>query len=100
MGGVQVAPAPRVAFGQLTAPPSTGWTSDAADGDDTNMEPDYAFEQGEGWYDYNPMTHSVTPKPMLWVVKTTGGAMIKLEITKYYNDAGTAGWLTLHWSPM
>ena len=46
------------------------------------------------------MTHMLTPKPLVWVVKTNGGSMIKLEITKYYDDAGTAGWFTLHWSPL
>jgi hypothetical protein len=33
-------------------------------------------------------------------MKTTSGSMIKLEITKYYDDAGTAGWVTLHWGTM
>jgi len=99
-GGVEVAPVPGLAFAQVTSPPASGWISDAADGDDANMDPDYAFEQGDGWYDYNPMTHVLTPKSLVWVMKTNGGATIKLEITKYYDDAGNAGWFTLHWGPM
>jgi hypothetical protein len=99
-GGVEVAPIAGVAFAEVTSPPTSGWISDAADGDDENMDPDYAFEQGGGWYDYNPMTHVVTAKPLVWVVKTNGGATIKLEITDYYDEAGTAGWFTLHWTPM
>jgi hypothetical protein len=99
-GGVEVASVADVAFAQVTAPPDTGWTSDAPDGDDANMDPEYAFEQGDSWYDYNPMSHALTPKPLVWIVRTNGGSTIKLEITKYYDDAGTAGWFTLHWSPM
>lgn len=98
-GGVEVV-AMTGPFSQVTSPPTSGWLTDADDGDDENTEPDYAFEQGDGWYDYNPMTHVLTPKPLIWVVKTNGGSTLKLEITKYYDDAGTAGWFTLHWSPM
>jgi hypothetical protein len=99
-GGVEVAPVPGVPFAQVTAPPSAGWIRDIADGDDAGMEPDYAFDQGDGWYDYSPMTHVLRPKPLVWVVKTNGGSMIKLEILRYYDDAGTAGRFTLHWSPL
>lgn len=99
-GGVEVAPVPGLAFAQVTSAPASGWISDAVDGDDANMDPDYAFEQGDGWYDYNPMTHVLTPKSLVWVVKTNGGSTIKLEITKYYDDAGTAGWFAFHWGPV
>jgi hypothetical protein len=99
-GGVEVAPVPGLAFAQVTSPPASGWISDAGDGDDANMDPDYAFEQGDAWYDYDAMTHALTPKSLVWVMKTTSGSMIKLEIMKYYDDAGTAGWVTLHWGTM
>jgi hypothetical protein len=98
-GGVEVVPV-RDTFSRVTSPPSSGWLSDAADGDDANMDPDYAFEQGEGWYDYDPGTHVLAPKPLVWVVRTNGGSTIKLEIVSYYDAAGTAGWFTLHWSPL
>jgi hypothetical protein len=91
---------PGLAFAQVTSAPASGWISDAVDGDDANMDPDYAFEQADGWYDYDPMTHVLTPKSLVWVMKTNGSSTIKLEITKYYDDAGTAGWFTVHWGPM
>lgn len=97
-GGVMVAPVAGVAFADMTSVPSDGWLTDAPDGDDDNTDPDYAFEQGEGWYDYDPMTHKLSPKPIVWAVKTNGGSTIKLEITRYYDDAGTAGVLELHWA--
>ena len=97
-GGVMVAPVTGVSFAQMTAPPTTGWISDAPDGDDANNDPDYAFEQGDGWYEYNPTTHKLTPRPLVWAIQTNGGSTIKLEITRYYDDAGTAGMLELHWA--
>ncbi|HEY0194205.1 MAG TPA: hypothetical protein VGC42_23985, partial [Kofleriaceae bacterium] len=62
--------------------------------------PDYVFDQGDGWYDYDVGTHVLSAKPNIYVVKTDGGSTIKLEIKKYYDDAGTSGWLTLHWGPL
>ena len=99
-GGVEVVPVAGVAFAQVTAPPASGWVRDAADGDDTNMDPDYAFEQGDGWFDYNATTHVLAPKPRVWVVRTNAGSTVKLEIESYYDDASTAGWFRLHWRPL
>jgi hypothetical protein len=96
--GVEVAALAGVTFAQVTAAPATGFTSDAPDGDDANLDPDYAFEQGDGWYDYDSTTHVLTPKPLVWVVKTAGGSTLKLEISRYYDDAGTAGFFTVHWA--
>jgi hypothetical protein len=92
-GGVMVAPVVGVTFAEMTTAPAEGWISDAPDGD-------YAFEQGEGWYDYDPTTHKLTPRPIVWAVKTNGGSTIKLEITSYYDGAGTGGMLQLHWAPL
>ncbi|NVB81566.1 MAG: hypothetical protein HOV81_24445 [Kofleriaceae bacterium] len=98
-GGVEVAPITGMAFAAVTTAPPTGYLSDDEDANG-DMVPDYAFEQGDGWYDYDPMTHVLAPKPIVWVVKTNGGTTLKLEILKYYDMAGTSGWFTLHWSPL
>ncbi len=98
-GGVQVAAVTGTTFAAVTAAPTTGYLSDAADGDGDQV-PDYAFDQGDTWYAYNDQTHLLTPRPIIWVVKTAGGATLKLEILKYYDDAGTSGWFSLHWGPL
>jgi len=94
-GGVELAPVTGVAFAAVTAP-ATGFVTDAADGDGDGL-PDYALDQGDSWYAYDVDRHVLTPRPIVWVVHTDGGATIKLEILSYYDDAGTSGWLTLHW---
>jgi hypothetical protein len=98
-GGVEVAALTGTTFAAVTAAPTTGYLADAADGDGDGA-PDYAFERGDGWYDYDEGTHALSPKPIVWVVKTDGGATLKLEIQKYYDAAGTSGWFTLHWGPL
>ena len=84
----------------VTTVPASGWITDAADGDDPNTDPDYALEQGDGWYDYNPQTHVLTPKPIVWVVRTGEDHVIKLTIESYYDNAGTAATFRLRWAPL
>ncbi len=49
-----------------------------------------------GWYDYNPTTHAISPKAQSYLVRTASGAYAKLRITSYaggvFNiDLGTLG---------
>jgi len=97
-GGVEVAAVPE-AFADVTTAPTGGYLSDAGDADGDGM-PDYAFDQGDSWYDYNDVTHALTPKAITWVMKTAGGATLKLEILTYYDIAGSPAWFTLHWAPL
>jgi hypothetical protein len=91
--GTEVAPL-SAAFDAVTTAPSSGWQHDQdTDGDG---EVDYAFEQGDGWYDYNADTHVLTPKPLVWVVRSATSTL-KMKLEKYYDTAGTAGWFTLTW---
>lgn len=99
-GGVEVAPLIGRSLASVTSAPADGYIADAEDGADENTEPDYAFEQGDGWYDYNPMSHVLTPFPNTYVVRTDGGSAIALAIESYYDTAGTAGWFTFQWKQL
>ncbi len=99
-GGVEVAPIAGRAFDDVTAAPAAGWITDAPDGDDPNLDPDYALEQGDGWYSYDFERHTLTPRPLVWVVRSNGGATFKLRLERYYDAAGTPGWITLRWGPL
>jgi hypothetical protein len=46
------------------------------------------------------ITHALTAKPIVGVMKNADGAAIKLQIHEYYDTAGTAGWFTLHWAAL
>lgn len=95
-GGVELAAVPGVAFADVTAP-ATGYLTDDTDGEG---QPAYVLDQGDGWYAYDAGTHLLAPRAIVYVIKTDGGSTIKLEILAYYDAAGTAGWLTLHWAPL
>lgn len=89
--GFETAPVPG-ALADVTAVPTDGWLTDA-DGD-------LAFERGEGWYSYDSTTHVITPRPLVWVVRSPTTAALALTIDDYYDDAGTSGVLTLTWKPL
>lgn len=81
--GVQVAPLANTTFDEVTAAPDDGYLPDP-------------FETDPRWYDYDPETHLLTPRPFVWVI-TSPTATIKLTIDKYYDAAGSAGWFTVTW---
>lgn len=95
--GVEVAPIAGTPFAQVTAAPSAGWLRD--EDVDHDGATDYAFEQGDGWYDYDATTHVVSPRPLVWALRTADQT-IKLELTRYYDTAGTSGWITFRWGSL
>lgn len=52
------------------------------------------------WYDYDFMTHVLTPKPVVYVVRTVEGNAFKLEVQGYYDEAGTSGIFTIRWAAL
>lgn len=99
-GGSQVMSLGDVPLASVNEPGKGTWLVDLPDGDDENSTPDYAFEQGEGWYDYNPATHVLTPFPTTWMLRTGEGALRALRIEGYYDDAGTSGRFKIRWKPV
>lgn len=79
-------------FAALTKAPASGYISDQADSADDGTEPDYALNQGMGWYDYNVMTHALTPRAQVYVVKACTGGYVKLQMMGYYDGAGSSGY--------
>lgn len=93
-GGVEAVFAPGQSLdGPLTVPTS-GWRVDEPDGDDDGADPDYALFE---WYDYDPETHVLTPRPGVWYVRSTEGAVFALQITTYYDAVGSSGHPQLAW---
>jgi hypothetical protein len=98
--GVEVAVLTGVAFDDVTEAPAGGYLTDLADGDDDGEDPDYAFEQDGGWYDYDPTTHVLTPFDQVYVVRDSDGDLLKLAIESYYDDAGTGGFISFRWAAL
>jgi hypothetical protein len=86
-----------VELDDITAIPNGTWVTDAPDGDEHGTDPDYVTA---GWYDYDFATHVLTPRAIVYVVKSVEGNAFALQIVEYYDDAGTSGWLQMRWKPL
>lgn len=96
-GAVEVAVLADMDFAQVRQAPADGYTTDAADGADDNMEPDTVFESGSAWYSYDPRTHQLSPRRQVYVVRTDEGAYFKVRLLSYYDAVGTPAMLQLQW---
>ncbi|MBW3661093.1 MAG: HmuY family protein, partial [Gemmatimonadetes bacterium] len=79
-----------VAFEAVKAAPDTGWVVGAAPRD--SGHPALAR-----WYDYGFTSHLLTPKPVVWAVRTADGRYVKMEILGYYCPGARAGCLTFRY---
>lgn len=99
--GVEVAILDGMELAAVTEAPGEGFITDQADGDDENEDPDYAISSGESpWYDYNPMSHTLSPKTRVYVVRTDEGSHYALQYVEYYDQAGTGGFPTFRWKAL
>jgi hypothetical protein len=99
-GGGAVAIVTDQEFDAVTAAPSEGYVEDQPDSDDDDTVVNSAFETGDGWYDYDPATNRLSPRPNVYVVQTPSGAHYKVEILDYYDTAGTSGHPTFAWAEL
>jgi|RhiMetdeSRZDD1v2_1073273.scaffolds.fasta_scaffold377002_2 hypothetical protein len=98
--GAGAAVAPIAAdFAAVTEAPDAGWRTDAPDADGNGRD-ELAFERDGGWYTYDPATHVLTPRPLVWAVRMEDSHAIKLVVESYYDEAGTSGHLRLRWAPL
>ncbi len=95
--GVEAVVIDDAAFEDVEQAPADGYVGDQPDGDDDNEDPDYALRE---WYDYNIMTHLLTPAPVVYVIRTGDERHYKLAIEAYYDDAGTSGHVSFRWAPV
>jgi heme-binding HmuY-like protein len=99
-GASEVAVLPDGDFDGLAQAPDGGYLEDSDDGDDDNSEPDYVFELDDGWYAYDPASHTLTPRPLVYVVLTPEGDYFKLEMLGYYDAAGSDARPSFRWAPL
>jgi hypothetical protein len=85
-------------FTEVSAAPESGYVSDQPDSDDDDTVADSAFAVDDGWYDYDPATNRLSPKQIVYVVRTTPGVHYKLALLDYYDDAGTSAHPMFSWA--
>jgi hypothetical protein len=96
-GGAMVGLIGGTSFDAIAQAPADGYVTDKPDGADDDQDPDYGFAQLGPWYNYNVMTHMLTPKDQVYVVRAPSGAHYKVQLTGYYDTAGSAGFPTFRW---
>ena len=57
-----------------------------------------AFGGADPWYAYDLLTHTLSPQPYVYVVRTGDGGHFKIAFTNYYDAAGTSGFPTFRWA--
>ena len=86
----------RHADDEVTEAPSSGYEVDQEDSeDDVDSDPDYVFNQADPWFNYDFMSHTLSTKNYVYVVRTTEEQYVKITIEDYYNDVGDAGYVYL-----
>jgi hypothetical protein len=93
-GGMEAVVLEGVRLVDVTEVPSGPWITDVADSEDHGTDPDYVTA---GWYDYDFATHVLSPKAVVYVVRSVEGNAFALEVTGYYDEAGVSGWLEIRW---
>ncbi|MEO0324826.1 MAG: HmuY family protein [Myxococcota bacterium] len=81
--------------------PTEGFVADAPDGEDDNDDPDYAISAGESpWYDYDVMSHTLSPKERVYIVRARDGRRSAMEWIDYYDAMGASGSPTFQWKDL
>lgn len=87
-------------FADLTVAPSF---ADSTYFIDTDVNQDGELEYGfgtfpaalspfdSGWYNYNPSTHHITARDVVYVISTLAGDYYKIQLLSYYNDDSVSG---------
>jgi hypothetical protein len=99
-GGASVAVVADQAFADVVAAPAEGYVADQPDGDDSDTVVNSAFEEGDGWYAYDEMTNRLSPRPLVYVIRTARGAHYKLSLLDYYDAAGSSGHPIFSWAEL
>lgn len=98
-GGAAAARLPAT-FDEIENAPADGWFEDDENGDGVDNDPAYAFHAGDGWYRYDPSTHRLDAREVVYVVRTGAGNHFKIRLLAYYDDAGTPGIVSFRWAPV
>ena len=74
-------------------PEPHAFDTDHAD-EDADGVPDYRFVD---WYDYDVETHTLSPAPRVWFVRSGAGETYALVMLDYYDAAGGSGHPSFAW---
>jgi len=80
-----------MAYDSVQTAPASGYVG-------TDARPDTINTAISRWYDYSVLSHLLSPKPHVYVVRTADGRYAKLELLGYYCTGGEAGCMTFRYT--
>jgi hypothetical protein len=83
-------------FDAIKKAPKDGYTTDKADGPDEDTEADLIFSIENGWYVYDPKTHTLAARDRIYIIKANGN-YYKLKMISYYFEK-QPGFPTFKWA--
>ncbi|PZR11931.1 MAG: hypothetical protein DI536_16510 [Archangium gephyra] len=98
--GVEVARVETPNLLEVTTEPPGPWMVDRPDGPDEGSSEDFAFSQDPAWFEYDVRFHALTPRPFVYVVRSTEKKLFRVKLRGYYDAVGTSGVMSLDWSPL
>lgn len=96
-GGRAVAILDGMQLEAVTSAPADGYVEDRPDSEDEDRIADSAFADGDGWYDYDSADNTLSPKPIVYVLRAPGPQYYALAFSSYYDDAGTSAHPSFRW---
>ncbi len=111
---VAVAAVPRADFDAMTQAPVALFEADApAAAEENQDQPDFIDDDGtdfvfgrpnavspNGWFDYDPINHVLSPADVVFVIRSSEGNFFKFGFLGYYSEAGSSGYPTFRWAPV
>lgn len=91
-GDAAVAPAGDTALSAVRSAPDAEWRVTRADADGELRHPLL-----EEWYAYDFFSHLLEARPRVWIVRSAGGELFKLEFLSYYCPGPEAGCVTFRY---
>ena len=94
--GVEVGIVEDMAYEEVeSTPENIMFFIDQEDSDDYGSDPDYVFNMGDQWYDYDLMTHTLKPRDTVYIIRSTEDQYFKILILDYYNEVGDSAFLKI-----
>jgi hypothetical protein len=103
-GDVEAGIMAKVPYDNVREVPAIEYKADGPDQDGDGDE-DLVFREANesstnGWFEYEPRFHTVSPADVSYIVKATNGTVYKMEVTAYYDENGEGGFPKFRWAPI
>ena len=91
--GVEIAILKDYEYDSVLVAPNDMYLVDQDDSDDEDKVPDYVFNSGDQWYNYDFSSHALSTRNYVYVINSTEQNYFKMMILDYYDSAGNSAYI-------